>query len=369
MNQYNGLIIEPIKDTDFLMGAESGIVPQTNLANGDWEKYLAPNESQKQFGEWDMFACVSFSAVKTVTTTIHFMLDSNLLKPETVKFLEDSGYLKDGIINLSDRFIAKMSGTTINGNSFARVWDAIRKCGMLPESDWAMPTTDYSSSKEAWNEYYKEIPQELKDKALKFLDYFDIKYEWVLTGVMDIEKLKKALQQAPLQIGTPVKLPEWNQEVVPAIAGIQASHATEEFRIDKYHNIHDQYAPYYKKLALEYSIPYAVKGVIIEKKPPEQTPFSHLFLRSIRFGQSSFEVSCLQEALRLEGLINILPTGYFGKITLKAVKDFQIKYGIDPVGEVGPITRKRLNSIYAPDFIGSTWLIDLMEFFSGLIWK
>lgn len=57
------------------------------------------------------------------------------------------------------------------------------------------------------------------------------------------------------------------------------------------------------------------------------------------------EVKILQEFLAKdkevypEGLI----TGYFGKLTEAAVKRFQEKYGIEPVGIVGPKTRAKIN--------------------------
>ena len=39
-------------------------------------------------------------------------------------------------------------------------------------------------------------------------------------------------------------------------------------------------------------------------------------------------------------------TGYYGALTRNAIKRFQKKYGIEPVGYVGPQTRKKLNEIY-----------------------
>ena len=44
-----------------------------------------------------------------------------------------------------------------------------------------------------------------------------------------------------------------------------------------------------------------------------------------------------------EGLV----TGYFGPLTQKAVMQFQLGYGIPPVGRVGPLTREKLNSLIA----------------------
>ena len=41
-----------------------------------------------------------------------------------------------------------------------------------------------------------------------------------------------------------------------------------------------------------------------------------------------------------------LATGYYGPATRRAIIRFQKKYGIEPVGFVGPLTKKKLNEIY-----------------------
>ncbi|MEK7634808.1 MAG: peptidoglycan-binding domain-containing protein, partial [Patescibacteria group bacterium] len=43
-----------------------------------------------------------------------------------------------------------------------------------------------------------------------------------------------------------------------------------------------------------------------------------------------------------EGII----TGYYGELTIKAVKRFQIKYNIEPIGIAGPKTRIKINEIF-----------------------
>lgn len=56
------------------------------------------------------------------------------------------------------------------------------------------------------------------------------------------------------------------------------------------------------------------------------------------------EVSTLQDFLQSKGYLNSEPTGYFGLLTLSAVKSFQSASGIEPTGYVGPITRARIQS-------------------------
>lgn len=379
--ERGGLIIEPIKDSDWIMGVESGIEPQTLNAEHDWDNLLAEDEWQKKY--WETNSCVSFSAVKQVTMYVNYLanlfLEKHLFREDTEQALKDLGFIINGRFNASDRFIAKLSGTTKNGNSFMRVWDAIRHNGLVPETDWPWPSGTFNTHNDFWNEYMKDVPQSVIDKGSKFLDLLEVQYEWVLTGTFNADKLILGLEQAPLQIGTPVCIPDWNNENVPACPGVAASHATVLYGFDKYKswNIHDQYAPFKKKLAWDYSIPYAIKGILKEKKPKVETPFSHLFTKKIKFGdgrwEPSFEVSCLQEVLRREGLMIILPTGYFGPITQQAVKDFQYKYAVAPLAElqqvngkeVGPATRRKLNELYAPT-TGVDWFSELITKIAGL---
>lgn len=50
---------------------------------------------------------------------------------------------------------------------------------------------------------------------------------------------------------------------------------------------------------------------------------------------------------RLQKVLGVTPvSGWFGPITLKAVMDFQKKYGITQTGTVGPITRAKLAELY-----------------------
>ena len=71
------------------------------------------------------------------------------------------------------------------------------------------------------------------------------------------------------------------------------------------------------------------------------------FTSQLKLGSSGNEVKLLQDVLKKEGCFpqTTHSTGYFGQITKSAVICFQTKYGISPVGEVGPQTRAKLNSL------------------------
>lgn len=72
-----------------------------------------------------------------------------------------------------------------------------------------------------------------------------------------------------------------------------------------------------------------------------------IFSKTLHRGSSGPEVTQLQELLKT--LPDVYPegtiSGYFGRLTEKAVKKFQEKYGVEPVGIVGPKTRLKLNSL------------------------
>lgn len=86
------------------------------------------------------------------------------------------------------------------------------------------------------------------------------------------------------------------------------------------------------------------------------------FTNNLYYGMNNSEVAMLQRCLGYEkdddGYMFPLyqsPTGYFGGLTLKAVKRFQVKYSdeilkplglVEPTGYVGESTRKKLNKLF-----------------------
>ena len=79
---------------------------------------------------------------------------------------------------------------------------------------------------------------------------------------------------------------------------------------------------------------------------PAPPKASYTFTRRLDIGAQGEEVRQLQTLLKTHGHFKHPSiTGYFGSVTRIAVKDFQKANGIDPLGFVGPATRKALNSI------------------------
>lgn len=69
-----------------------------------------------------------------------------------------------------------------------------------------------------------------------------------------------------------------------------------------------------------------------------------IFTLPLALGTKGNEVTELHKRLIADGYLKITaPTGYFGPLTLKAVKEFQLTKGLISDGIVGPLTRAELN--------------------------
>jgi len=71
------------------------------------------------------------------------------------------------------------------------------------------------------------------------------------------------------------------------------------------------------------------------------------FQVNLKYGQSGPDVYQLQDVLQEQGDLAHASTGYFGLLTLNAVKVFQTSNGIPNTGYVGVLTRTALNAILA----------------------
>lgn len=66
---------------------------------------------------------------------------------------------------------------------------------------------------------------------------------------------------------------------------------------------------------------------------------------NLKYGQKGQEVSELQEFLSDKGYLTSSPSGFFGLMTLKAVKDYQVSVSLPATGYVGYMTREKINTI------------------------
>lgn len=92
----------------------------------------------------------------------------------------------------------------------------------------------------------------------------------------------------------------------------------------------------------------ALQQQIVSLQQQQAQAFASLSA-DLRQGSTGDQVTALQQMLAMDP--SIYPekqiTGFFGRLTAQAVKRFQKKYGISQVGNVGPMTRAKLNEIFA----------------------
>jgi hypothetical protein len=257
----------PKLNTGFLQGSGTknlwlgGTIPyEVVLESGDWRPFLPVGEKQRP-ALTDVKACVTFSDLSS---------------------LEIQGKQQTGIENnWSDRFIAKLSGTTPQGNYLDKVADTVRKFGLVKESDYPAPANF------TWNSYYSEVPQEVINKATKV----DIAYE-----AIDGQKatLLYHLKQCPIQI---------------VITNTNPSHAVVLVHIDGNTAYYfDSYSPYLKTTSVSNIYNYALKIVLKGNMNPDikiykngaEYQLVHRAKSQEGFAQQLFDAGC-QDLLTVDG--------------------------------------------------------------------
>ncbi len=251
MKQNTGFIPEQPKEEDYIAGEATGIDYFVRVMDSNWEQWLPKGELQRK-GREDTMSCVTFSALNTLETQLNYMIDKGTIDIDAMNFLYQNGYIEDGKVNLSDRFIAILSNTSIKGNYLSKVARTIRHYGVIPEK-----MLDYPDGL-TFEEYHgAEITDDMRELGKKFLEHFAIQYEWV------IDNLLGHLRQAPLWIAAGV-CPGWRtKDIVPACSKT-SGHATMIYNLinKQYYADFDHYKPYKKKLAPDYIIRSLMKLII-----------------------------------------------------------------------------------------------------------
>jgi len=174
----------------------SAIIENINLDDLDWRKYFS--NGVPQLGVYfDTMACVSFSAVRIQEAIFNYKIAHDMISAANLKWLNDNGYIdENGQVNFSERYIAKLSGTTHSGNSGWAVAEAIKKYGLVPNFKWPFPDKQRTPVFD-WDDYYSEIPAELLALGQEFKARFSFFYETIAT---DTASLKSGLRHSPIQV-------------------------------------------------------------------------------------------------------------------------------------------------------------------------
>jgi peptidoglycan hydrolase-like protein with peptidoglycan-binding domain len=345
-----GVKFEPPKISDWKEFDVTGITYKEVNPSGNWQKYLPSNEDQfKEVNNkfiYDTESCVTFSGLNCIEIQVDFMIQNNLISATDLQQLKAWGYIDaNGHFNCSDHFSAIVDGTTTNGNWLPNFWDSVRKYGLLPQGMDKAPSE--FNTVEEWLDP-KGITQTMKDFALNILKIFNFNYSWVIQGIVgDFADFEKHLKQAPLHIASPTCSTWSDGGIVASCDDHNLSHATTIFavEINQAFDDYDHYPPYQKRLAWNYYLPYALKGVVTLVANP--TPF--MFTKDLSYPMRNNDVLQLQIFLQKQGFFNVTPTGYFGTYTKSCLINFQKANGIDPIGVCGPATRAFINKMQSPN--------------------
>lgn len=211
------------RPSDYVHGLIGALPYEARNESGNWMAYLPTAERQTN-RRTETFACVSYSFLNVIETQAKFLTGQE--------------------VNFSDRWLAKMSGTTMAGNYLWAVADTARINGLVEQGVWPEPA-DYT-----WDSYYAEIPPAIKSKGMEFLKNWTVAYEWI---ELTPDSLEKHLKHSPLQV------------VIPG-------HAIECFTFNKPADIvryFDTYDPFLKSTSLSH-LADALKVVLTRKTPMSQ---------------------------------------------------------------------------------------------------
>jgi len=159
-----------IKRKDYLLGGKVSLKQVILSKDGQWDKWLPPKEVQNFPIETD--ACVTFAILNAVEILLRYEFGNTE--------------------NLSDRFLAYISGTTKHGNNPQNVAEALRTKGDVKEKFWT-----YTKSLKTWEEVYEAPPRTLYSQALDFIKVYKFGHEWLLATP---PFMKQALQYSPLTV-------------------------------------------------------------------------------------------------------------------------------------------------------------------------
>lgn len=325
---------------DYIAGRGYGYTLIEMVPNKNWKPYLSFSEKQSGL-YFDTMACVTFSAMNCLEAIFNYRLAKKMINEEDLAWLTSKGYIVNDKFNFSDRFTAKMSGTTRDGNWLYLVGDSVRNDGLVPEALYPYPREQRTPVFD-WNDYYKTIPADLIELGKEFAERFQIYYEWVVGTWNFVKELPKG----PLQ----VTVHAWDNPVdgVYQRSSGSLNHAVSLVNEEQYRELEDQYDPHIKKIAGNFILgESALRYIVVTKLPTKKIDMIKLY--------STKETNTVYE-LWADGLYHPIA---------------HESYVINKYGGWGNVTVEQLESILATK-VGSTigeysWIVQaLINFLSGL---
>lgn len=287
-----------------------------------WSEYLPEGQIQSNGVSFET-DCTTWSMLHCVETQVNYLYATGQLSTEAIQYFNSAGYIVNGKFKCSDLFNAILNGTSLTGNYQNTVQLSVLAVGLLPWNDLPLPAG------EDWNQYMSTpITQEMKIKAQQIFKYLTITAKWVYGPVT-----REILSVAPVQLAIRLCQGYSTDNPVPACTDAPPQHVIMQYGLDGGIQIFDTILPFQKTLAADYGN-FGVMQYIVTPVNPMQKPV-YTFTATLQQGSTnSVEITALQTFLVWDGEMDASDIcGIFGPLTLAAVNEFQVKYGIP--AEVG----------------------------------
>lgn len=305
-----------------------------------------------------------FVDVKNIPVTMQYKRGSCVAhatakRKEKVE-LDDNG----SFVALSPRFLYAMikhdDGNSSEGTAIRNGLKMLQKYGTCSE---ALYPSDYKDMSHEEFMDFSMVPEAAKKEALI---YRDSTYTIV---PMNKESLKLAIMQGNGVIARAVMnknwwcnkdgIPDWREKAIMPLRPVDAnSPATGGHAVwlygwdgDRFYGRNSWSSAwgangdfYFDWETMKNDFTEAWTSVDIDNQKVEEVrnlPLHQPITRTLFYGVRGDDVKRVQKALGVTPV-----SGWYGPKTMEAVKKFQIENGIDPVGQIGPITRKALNEKY-----------------------
>lgn len=235
-----GFVEPEIEEENWKLGAVGDFPYVVYQPNGDWTKYL-PDEEKQKIG-FETSNCTAFGTTSVIETLLNRMKGEQL--------------------NLSDRYVGIMAGTSTSGNDPHKVAEAIRKERVCNEEDLPYKNVDNA------DEYYSFKGADRDEVIAKAHSFpYELKHTYLWTNKDNIsqeEKLKRireGLKHSPVG----VSVTAWKKEGGLYIDGGKANtHWTMIYNADDLRKVFDSYSPYKKVLHPDHQIRYAKIYALVE---------------------------------------------------------------------------------------------------------
>jgi hypothetical protein len=220
------------------------------------------------------------------------------------------------------------------------------KKGLLPLSFFKVPKTEKEINSLKPSSYFNEIADGLKTDKL------------ITLPAGDFDTVASVMQKTgkPIMVWFYITNKEW-VNVPTAIKASNAHHSV--VFIPPTDPKKPTWGLYKGKKAIviqdSWSLKSGIEGkrIITEEFFAKRNSYADYFMK-FRFEPNASKptydgsVASLQDCLRAEGVFpaNIVSTGFLGTVTVNAIKAFQAKHGIEPLGIIGPKTEAKLRERY-----------------------